>query len=188
MHAVLEEGFVDLNGTKYAPKVLRIGAADSSKISQHSHGVFVDKVIDGLLAMEQRQREDELSKISAFLQDLTRSIASLKSRLVHGSADARRTAASQLSRELHRREKYLLRMEILECAGGAGTESQGGQKERLEVLLMKDAEIVFTTLSSSGRTIVSRSGLQFRTVLVDEACQASEPATLQALAMACEHW
>lgn len=47
---------------------------------------------------------------------------------------------------------------------------------------MRHAELVFTTLSSTGRQLFSRlRHAHFDAVLVDEACQAAEVATLQPL-------
>lgn len=43
------------------------------------------------------------------------------------------------------------------------------------------AEMVFTTLSSSGREVFSRLAVPFPLVLLDEAGQATEVASLQPL-------
>lgn len=50
---------------------------------------------------------------------------------------------------------------------------------------MSEAEMVFTTLSSTGRRIFQRCDAPFATVLIDEAAQASEIAALQPLAFGC---
>ena len=59
-------------------------------------------------------------------------------------------------------------------------------RDALELSIVADAEMVFTTLSSTGRRVFSRleSG-HFETVLIDEAAQASEVTTLQALTFGC---
>lgn len=58
-------------------------------------------------------------------------------------------------------------------------------EEQVSVSFMEEAEIVFTTLSSTGRRLFSRLSRKFDLVLIDEAAQASEVATLQALAFGC---
>ncbi len=58
-------------------------------------------------------------------------------------------------------------------------------RENLELSFTAEAEMVFTTLSSTGRRIFARLPAPFETVLVDEAAQASEIAALQALAFGC---
>jgi senataxin len=56
----------------------------------------------------------------------------------------------------------------------------------LELSFVKEAEMVFTTLSSTGRRIFQRLEVPFETVLIDEAAQASEIAALQPLTFGCK--
>lgn len=51
---------------------------------------------------------------------------------------------------------------------------------------MQEAEMVFTTLSSTGRRSFGKMVGKFETVLVDEAAQATEVAALQALSLGCK--
>ena len=62
-------------------------------------------------------------------------------------------------------------------------------RENLEFSLVSEADMVFTTLSSTGRrNIFSKLENAFETVLVDEAAQASEIAVLQPLLFGCKRW
>jgi hypothetical protein len=65
----------------------------------------------------------------------------------------------------------------------SGGRARWDAAELLTGMKMERAEIVFTTLSSTGRRAFLR-GRPFDLVLVDEAAQASEVATLQPLALA----
>ena len=65
----------------------------------------------------------------------------------------------------------------------AGGRSRWDASDLLTGFLMEQAEIVFTTLSSTGRRAFLQ-GRKFDLVLVDEAAQASEVASLQPLALA----
>lgn len=58
-------------------------------------------------------------------------------------------------------------------------------RENLELSFVQEAEMVFTTLSSTGRKIFGRLENAFENVLVDEAAQASEIAILQPLTLGC---
>lgn len=60
--------------------------------------------------------------------------------------------------------------------------------ENLELSFVQEAEMVFTTLSSTGRKIFSRLENAFENVLVDEAAQASEIAVLQPLTLGCTRY
>ena len=56
----------------------------------------------------------------------------------------------------------------------------------LELSFVMEAEMVFTTLSSTGRRVFQRLPPHaFETVLIDEAAQASEIAALQPLTFGC---
>lgn len=57
----------------------------------------------------------------------------------------------------------------------------------LELSFVTEAEMVFTTLSSTGRRVFQRLPPNtFETVLIDEAAQASEIAALQPLTFGCK--
>ena len=59
----------------------------------------------------------------------------------------------------------------------------------LELSFVMEAEMVFTTLSSTGRRVFQRLPPNaFETVLIDEAAQASEIAALQPLTFGCRRW
>lgn len=59
----------------------------------------------------------------------------------------------------------------------------------LELSFVMEAEMVFTTLSSTGRRVFQRLPPHaFETVLIDEAAQASEIAALQPLTFGCKRW
>ena len=59
-------------------------------------------------------------------------------------------------------------------------------RDNLELSFVQEAEMVFTTLSSTGRKIFSHLENAFENVLVDEAAQASEIAVLQPLMLGCK--
>lgn len=62
-------------------------------------------------------------------------------------------------------------------------------RDSLEVSLVAEAEMVFTTLSSTGRKVFERGTCgRFHTVLIDEAAQSSEIAALQPLTFGCKRW
>ena len=60
-------------------------------------------------------------------------------------------------------------------------------RDALEVSFVVEAEMVFTTLSSTGRKVFERGTCgRFHTVLIDEAAQSTEMAALQPLAFGCK--
>ena len=59
-------------------------------------------------------------------------------------------------------------------------------RDNLELSFVNEADMVFTTLSSTGRRVFERMQNRFETVLVDEAAQASEIAVMQPLTFGCK--
>ena len=59
-------------------------------------------------------------------------------------------------------------------------------RDNLELSFVNEADMVFTTLSSTGRRVFARMQNRFETVLIDEAAQASEIAVLQPLTFGCK--
>ena len=59
-------------------------------------------------------------------------------------------------------------------------------RDNLELSFVNEADMVFTTLSSTGRRVFERMQNRFETVLVDEAAQASEVALMQPLTFGCK--
>ena len=74
---------------------------------------------------------------------------------------------------------------ICSCALQQSSHNGVQVRENLELSFVQEAEMVFTTLSSTGRRIFSRLENAFENVLVDEAAQASEIAVLQPLTLGC---
>ncbi|KAL0335170.1 UNVERIFIED_CONTAM: putative helicase MAGATAMA 3 [Sesamum radiatum] len=78
----------------------------------------------------------------------------------------------------------------------AGVDSQSGDKQKqggvakdkdsIRASILDEAVIVFSTLSFSGSTLFSKLNRGFDVVVIDEAAQAVEPATLVPLANGCK--
>ncbi|KAL3156802.1 hypothetical protein ABBQ38_001073 [Trebouxia sp. C0009 RCD-2024] len=95
----------------------------------------------------------------------------------------------QLAHLHEERDKALVELSRLEEVAPLVRREPGANKrlvrENLELSFVQEAEMVFTTLSSTGRKIFSRLENAFENVLVDEAAQASEIAVLQPLTLGC---
>ncbi|OMO78774.1 putative helicase MAGATAMA 3 [Corchorus capsularis] len=63
-------------------------------------------------------------------------------------------------------------------------DSMQGNVDSIRAAVLKDVDIVFSTLSFSGSAVLAHS--TFDTVIIDEAAQAVEPATLVPLAHGCK--
>ena len=205
---VMDRGFFDGHGRTYRPDVVRVGA-DSSPMTERAREVWVEGNALALLEAPPAQRSVELQQARWDSARARRQVEALRlsfppapsasasaaaSAAAAAGAAAREAAAGDLAAAadaLDKVEALVERLEIADRAaqGGGGNGGGGGgggadrrqARERLEALLVSRAEVVFTTLSSTGRRVFRRLAAVFDTVLVDEAAQATEPALLQAL-------
>ncbi|KAG5245834.1 hypothetical protein OIU77_019573 [Salix suchowensis] len=200
---VLDRGFIDGEMKVYRPDVARVGVDSQSRAAQ---AVSVERRTEQLLI---KSREE----ISKWMQDLrgqeayfSAHIADLQHKLNFAAVDGRsqgsvgvdpdvlmardqnRDALLQnLAAAVESRDKVLVeisRLVILEPRFRAGSNFNLEEaRASLEASFANEAEIVFTTVSSSGRKLFSRLTHGFDMVVIDEAAQASEVAVLPPLAL-----
>ncbi|KAM3296072.1 hypothetical protein ACQJBY_038427 [Aegilops geniculata] len=79
---------------------------------------------------------------------------------------------------------YLIQQKLSGVASDGGRRG-AGEYDRIRASLLDEAAIVFSTLSFSGSAIFTRMTRAFDVVIIDEAAQAVEPATLVPLVHGC---
>ncbi|VAI43122.1 unnamed protein product [Triticum turgidum subsp. durum] len=79
---------------------------------------------------------------------------------------------------------YLIQQKQSGVASDGGRRG-AGEQDRIRASLLDEAAIVFSTLSFSGSAIFTRMTRAFDVVIIDEAAQAVEPATLVPLVHGC---
>ncbi|XP_057974074.1 uncharacterized ATP-dependent helicase C29A10.10c-like [Malania oleifera] len=200
---VLDRGFIDGEMKVYRPDVARVGVDTQTRAAQ---AVSVERRSEQLLMKSRdeifgwmhqlRHREAQLSQQIASLQrDLNMAAAAGRSQGSVGvdpdvlmARDQNRDALLQnLAAVVEGRDKILVEMSRLIILEGRFRASSGFNLEEaranLEASFANEAEIVFTTVSSSGRKLFSRLTHGFDMVVIDEAAQASEVAVLPPLAL-----
>lgn len=86
---------------------------------------------------------------------------------------------------------YLVEQKLNGLQGHLSSDKQkqgntGSDRDSIRASILDEAVIVFSTLSFSGSTIFSKLNRNFDIVIIDEAAQAVEPATLVPLATGCK--
>jgi len=194
MARVMKDGFCDGNGKTYRPNIVRIGgdtAVDDrvrdrflntlvSRFSCMSEAEWHQAYQEALYLHQSKEREGRILEASLMNSGGRTGSASLEVRvdpdMAHTLVDISQTV-DRLSKQI---EKLCASKPLV--SGASGNMKRQAVNE-LETLLLADAEMVFSTLSSTQRKIFkdASSRAPFHTVLVDEAGQASEVATLQPL-------
>ncbi|KAK6257400.1 hypothetical protein QUC31_000859 [Theobroma cacao] len=200
---VLDRGFIDGEMKIYRPDVARVGVDSQTRAAQ---AVSVERRTEQLLLKSReeilghmhtlRGREAMLSQQIASLQrELTAAAAAVRSQGSVGvdpdilvARDQNRDVLLQnLAAAVENRDKVLVEMSrllILEARFRVGSNFNLEEaRANLEASFANEAEIVFTTVSSSGRKLFSRLTHGFDMVVIDEAAQASEVAVLPPLSL-----
>ncbi|XP_031273034.1 probable helicase MAGATAMA 3 [Pistacia vera] len=200
---VLDRGFIDGEMKVYRPDVARVGVDSQTRAAQ---AVSVERRTDQLLVKSRdevlgwmhnlKARESMLSQQIASLQrELNATAAAIRSQGSVGvdpdvlvARDQNRDALLQnLAAVVEGRDKVLVEMSrfhILESKFRPGSNfNLEDARSSLEASFANEAEIVFTTVSSSGRKLFSRLTHGFDMVVIDEAAQASEVGVLPPLAL-----
>ncbi|KAG0494718.1 hypothetical protein HPP92_005712 [Vanilla planifolia] len=200
---VLDRGFIDGEMKVYRPDVARVGVDSQTRAAQ---AVSVERRTEQLLMKgreevhgwihQLRARETQFSQqISYFQRELSVAAAVGRSQGSVGvdpdilaDRDHNRDALLQnLAAAVEGRDKVLVelsRLFILEGRFRPGSSfNLEDARSSLEASFANEAEIVFTTVSSSGRKLFSRLTHGFDMVVIDEAAQASEVAVLPPLSL-----
>ncbi|KAK2998961.1 hypothetical protein RJ639_023227 [Escallonia herrerae] len=200
---VLDRGFIDGEMKVYRPDVARVGVDSQTRAAQ---AVSVERRTEQLLVKNRdeiygwmhqlRGRESHLSQQMACLQrELNVTAAAGRAQgsvgvdpdILVARDQNRDTLLQSLAAVVENRDKVLVEMSrllILEGRFRAGSNFNLEEaRASLEASFANEAEVVFTTVSSSGRKLFSRLTHGFDMVVIDEAAQASEVAVLPPLAL-----
>lgn len=200
---VLDRGFIDGEMKVYRPDVARVGVDSQSRAAQ---AVSVERRTEQLLVKTREEIFGWLQQLKAREAHLSHQMAALQRQLNAAAAagrsqgsvgvdpdvlvarDQNRDALLQnLAAVVEERDKVLVEMSRLLILEGkfrpGGNFNLEEARTSLETSFANEAEIVFTTLSSSGRKLFARLTHGFDMVVIDEAAQASEVGILPPLSL-----
>ncbi|KAA0064225.1 putative ATP-dependent helicase C29A10.10c-like [Cucumis melo var. makuwa] len=200
---VLDRGFIDGEMKVYRPDVARVGvdsqtrAAQAVSVERRTEQLLVKSRDEVLRWMHQlKVRETQLAQqMNSLQRELNVAAAAVRSQGSVGvdpdvlvARDQNRDALLQnLAAVIEGRDKILVEMSrllILESRYRPNSNfNMEDARASLEASFANEAEIVFTTVSSSGRKLFSRLSHGFDMVVIDEAAQASEVAVLPPLSL-----
>ncbi|KAL5703926.1 hypothetical protein ACHQM5_022418 [Ranunculus cassubicifolius] len=200
---VLDRGFIDGEMKVYFPDVARVGVDTQTRAAQ---AVSVERRTEQLLGkgrdeivsfMHQLKiREAQLAaEINCYQRELTVAAAAGRSQgsvgvdpdILVARDHNRDTLLQNLASSVEQRDKVLVEMSRLYIVEGKFRPGSNFNLEdarsNLEASFANEAEILFTTVSSSGRKLFTRLTHGFDMVVIDEAAQASEVGVLPPLAL-----
>lgn len=183
LERILRSGFKDTNARTYYPNVVRVGPEEA--LSEDVKQVRVETLAKRFLDMDEDLWHREMDRVMGIVSDCAKEVLHLRLKM-RGSVGT--PEEDDTIRQLSRAEEDLLWV-VLEQERLLTVENKvfnqrynfRSMRDSLEVSFMDNAQMVFTTLSSSGRAVFSKVRKKFELVLIDEAAQAQEVATLQPL-------
>ncbi|XP_029130085.1 uncharacterized protein LOC109812659 isoform X2 [Cajanus cajan] len=215
---ISSHGLYGSNGKMYKPYLVRVGNAKT--VHQNSLPFFIDTLVDQRVAEERMHsndgkndsRDDSSAMLRAKLEKLVDSIrfyesqransrdgnSNVKSHQHNDSHTANEKEMSEIEIEMKLRKLYEQKRQIYKDLCNVQAQEKRANEEtrtlrnKLRKSILKEAEIVVTTLSGCGgdlygicseRMLNSKFGgpsehTLFDAVVIDEAAQALEPATL----------
>lgn len=174
---VLQKPFAagDEGGESYTPRVARL-ASEGTDTHAGIAAADCGKRIDALMAQTAAARGARAEELSSKVRSLTEEVQGLRAATLSPTSEPVRCAAlAAACVRLRRCTSELRRLQLLHSRQGRSA------RELLELSFLDDADIVFTTLGSAGRSVFRRCVPPFDIVLIDEAAQATETAALLAL-------
>jgi len=192
MARVMKEGFRDGQGNMYRPNVVRIGG--DAAVDDRVRDRFLGTLVKAYTSMTEKEWHNMHQAKQTLLSQMKLEVRTLEASMGKVTEVEMHKVAQMLIRVSQDMEKVERQVEKLTAAwpsivgsasaggGGSGKTTEERQSvEELKTLLLSEAEMVFSTLSSTQQKIFKESAIRapFHTVLIDEAGQASEVATLQ---------
>ncbi|KAL4419979.1 hypothetical protein ABPG75_007077 [Micractinium tetrahymenae] len=207
---VMTDGFADGNGRIYRPNVVRVGSEKGESVNPAVRDRLVGLMVDRYRNMSQGDWQHRFNDLQQRHAHVSRELEALEVSLARASraaagapppsaaagAPPELTPAQQQMTELSKRladraqqqQRFALELERLQLArdlvwGRREDWRLREAEQSIEASFLFEAEMVFTTLSSTQRKVFAQSAAKapFHTVLIDEAGQASEVAALQPL-------
>jgi hypothetical protein len=189
-YRILNTKFVDGVGSRFHPRMLRVGPGHGSILDVISLNKQVDAYLSSNEAKLRLEKDEAMARRDVAKSQLLKIFQFVFYELFgHNSEKTTRATEERLKRQfLAANEAYAAATEqfetrsiILEQQGRVGRDSL--RRTLMETCVDK-SEIVFSTLSSSGLKILESS--VFPVCVVDEAAQSTEIATLIPLRLGCD--
>jgi senataxin len=161
---ILEQRFLDANGRAYEPSLARL-ASEGTDTAAAVARADCGKQLEALLRLS---GGDRAKRVSATEREQALQRQRITAARLEGQHDAL-VAACRAFRAAHA---------ALQRLRATGPGWHISRREAVELSFLESADIVFTTLGSSGRALFARLKRGFDVVLCDEAAQATEMAAL----------
>ncbi|MBW0473616.1 hypothetical protein O181_013331 [Austropuccinia psidii MF-1] len=183
----LKDGVRGAEGELIIPKLVRIGA--DSKVNLAVKDIFIDELVEAMSKeqAEPGQAAQTVSGSATLIHDLRQQITNLRETRDAKSMEAEQLPPASAQYQELQAEVTKIRRKIHELSQKIddARDQQSASKRYLDAAtkglrmqILQDADVICSTLSGSGHDYMSQLPFDFETVVIDEACQCVEPASL----------
>ncbi|PLW47414.1 hypothetical protein PCANC_05849 [Puccinia coronata f. sp. avenae] len=182
----LKEGVRGAQGELIIPKLVRIGA--ESKVNMAVKDIFLDELVEAMSKdSEPGKAAESVAGAAGAIQDLRKQLCELRDTRDSKQMEAERLPTEAPQYRTLQDEVTRIRRKIHELSAkiDQARDQQDASKRyldaatrKLRMQILQDADVVCSTLSGSGHDYMSQLPFDFETVVIDEACQCVEPASL----------
>ncbi|KAA1114829.1 DEAD-box type RNA helicase [Puccinia graminis f. sp. tritici] len=182
----LKEGVRGAQGELIIPKLVRIGA--DSKVNLAVKDIFIDELVAAMSKdAEPGKAAETVAGAAGAIQDLRQQLSELRDTRDSKQMEAERLPTESPQYRTLQEEVTRIRRKIHELSAkiDQARDQQDASKRyldaatrKLRMQILQDADVVCSTLSGSGHDYMSQLPFDFETVVIDEACQCVEPASL----------
>jgi senataxin len=185
---VVFHGFIDLEKNKYFPICLRVGSSDAF-LEESSRKILVETKLEEFLSMSEKTFHERYMVMHNQLMYFFSTLLFHFINVSNGSAMC--SIGPKIVNYLNFLENIWIEIKRLNAIQAKFSTSSSvseyrtnkqisyNTKKSIETSFISEAQLIFATLSSSCRNLLTDEHLNFQIVLVDEACQACETSNLQ---------
>ncbi len=166
----MNQGFKDNTHFSYKPHIVRLGRGASSAVE----AIQLEVLADNIIKLDKATREMRLQGINVELRRI-------KTYIRQAIRDIRRIPVGNIKEREDSARLLCMAYDDLEKNQCEARQLSSPTRRELEVAILDSANIVFTTLNSSGLDVLESLKLEertFDTLVIDEAAQSIEISTL----------
>lgn len=180
----LKEGVRDSRGQIVIPTVVRIGA--EAKVNAAVKDIFIDELVEAAIARAEggnpnaKAGPSEVNNLRSQLQELrrTRDEKKVEASKVQNNAVLYRAMQDDITTVKRKIDDLSQQFDAARDREAANKRSLDATTRKVRMQILTGADVICATLSGSGHDYMSQAPFDFDTVVIDEACQCVEPASL----------
>ena len=175
------------DGTTLRPTVLRLGREEAINIE--AKDVSLEYLLDQAVAGIENTRLDSTAlhnQIRDLQAQRVKQQAELQEAQAQNDINATNTIRAKLRVLMSERTTLMAQLDSVKDEQRAQSRQMDAERRKMRLSIVMGADVICSTLAAAGQDTVASLGIDFETVVIDEAAQAVELSTLIPLRYGCK--